>query len=210
MLYGTAVLELNREDDGARRFIMVQLPEPTPEGSTARQQGFGTIADIGKERIRRVAAKLQDEQNGRLDLRDRAASEDLGFRVFKLAESHYRRWTGLDTRDVEHYIERMELFIDPLLAGWQPEGVIWEVAIKEGYGLASRIEPVPGITTNTVTRVTDPGTGQSFSICLDDTLDPATVAALNLSVDDLFICRDVAADDTLMANLALNCRFKTI
>ena len=205
-----AVLELNREDDGARRFIMVQLPEPTPEGSTARQQGFGTIADIGKERIRRVAAKLQDEQNGRLDLRGDAAPEDLGFRVFKLNESHYRRWTGLDTRDAEHYAERMELFIDPLLDGWQPEGVIWEVAIKEGYGLTARIEPVPGITTNTVTRVTDPGTGQFFLICLDDALDPATVEALNLSVDDLFICRDVALDDTLMANLALNCRFKTI
>ena len=46
------------------------------------------------------------------------------------------------------------------------------MAIKEGYGLTSRIEPVPGITTNAVTRVTDPDTGQSFLICLDDTLDP--------------------------------------
>ena len=205
-----AVLELNREHSSHHRFIMVQLPEATPADSTARQQGFETIADIGKERIRRVAAKLHDEQNGRLDLRGDAASEDLGFRVFKLAESHYRRWTGLETRDAEHYAEQMELFIDPLLDGWQPEGVIWEVAIKEGYGLTARIEPVPDITTNRVTRVSDPDTGQSFSICLDDTLDPATVEALDLSVDDLFICRDVAADDTLMANLALNCRFKTI
>ena len=205
-----AVLELNREDGGNRRFIMVQLPEPTPEDSTARQQGFETIADIGKERIRRVATKLHDERNGRLDLDGDAASEDLGFRVFKLNESHYRRWTGLETRDAEHYAEQMELFIDPLLDGWQPEGVIWEVAIKEGYGLTARIEPVPDITTNAVTRVSDPDTGQSFLICLDDTLDPATVAALRLGVDDLFICRDVAADDTLMANLALNCRFKTI
>ena len=90
-----AVLELNREDGGNRRFIMVQLPEPTPAGSTARQQGFETIADIGKERIRRVAAKLHDERNGRLDLDGGAASEDLGFRVFTLGESHYRRWTGL-------------------------------------------------------------------------------------------------------------------
>ena len=88
--------------------------------------------------------------------------------------------------------------------------MLWEVAIKEGYGLTARIEAVPDIITNAVTRVSDPDTGQSFSICLDDTLDPATVEALNLSVDDLFICRDVAADDTLMANLALNCRFKTI
>ena len=151
---------------------MVQLPEPTPADSTARQQGFETIANIGKERIRRVAAKLHDERNGRLDLDGDASSEDLGFRVFTLGESHYRRWTGLDTRDAEHYAEQMELFIDPLLDGWQPEGVIWEVAIKEGYGLTARIEPVSRITTNAVTCVTDPDTGQSFLICLDDTLDP--------------------------------------
>ena len=104
----------------------------------------------------------------------------------------------------------MELFIDPLLDGWQPEGVIWEVAIKEGYGLTARIEPVSRITTNAVTCVSDPDTGQSFLICLDDRFDPATMEALQLSVDDLFICRDVALDDTLMANLALNCRLKTI
>ena len=205
-----AVLELNREDGGNRRYIMVQLPEPTPADSTARQQGFETIADIGKERIRRVATKLHDERNGRLDLDGGAASEDLGFRVFTLAESHYRRWTGLETRDAEHYADQMELFIDPLLDGWQPEGVIWEVAIKEGYGLTARIEPVSRITTNAVTCVSDPDTGQSFLICLDDRFDPATMEALQLSVDDLFICRDVALDDTLMANLALNCRLKTI
>ena len=211
-----AALELNREDKGNRRFIMVQLPEATPEGSTARQQGFETIADIGKERIRRVAAKLRDERNGRLDLDGDAASEDLGFRVFKLAESHYRRWTGLETRDPEHYIEQMELFIDPLLDGWQPEGVLWEVAIKEGYGLTARIEPVPEVTTNTILRVSDPDKGQFFLICLDDTFAPETLGTLVpaisdarlLTKDDLFICRDVALDDTLMANLALNCRIQ--
>ena len=56
-----AVLELNREDDGNRRFVMVQLPEPTPEDSIAKNAGYDTIADIGKERVRRVLANMQED-----------------------------------------------------------------------------------------------------------------------------------------------------
>ena len=65
--------------------MMVQLPEPTPEGSKARKAGYETISDIGKERIRRVLAKMEE---GNL-FRD---SADLGVRVFKLTESNYRLW----------------------------------------------------------------------------------------------------------------------
>jgi len=76
-----AVLELNREDGGKRRFIMVQLPEPTPVASPARQASYHTIAEIGKERIRRVIARMKRD---RADPSDRGAREDLGFRVYKL------------------------------------------------------------------------------------------------------------------------------
>lgn len=74
-----AVLELNREDGGDRRFIVVQLPEPTGNAK------YPTIADIGKERIRRVAARLARE-GGSGALAQRATPEDLGFKVFKLHE----------------------------------------------------------------------------------------------------------------------------
>ncbi len=62
-----AVMELNQEDDGNRPYIMVQLPEPTPENSAARKAGFDTIAEVGKEGIRRVCQK---------------SAESSGFRVF--------------------------------------------------------------------------------------------------------------------------------
>lgn len=84
-----AVLELNREDGGNRRFIMVQLPEPTPEGSVAREAGFETIAEIGKERIRRVVARLKEQNQSKLNLPNREMPEDLGFRVYKLVSSNY-------------------------------------------------------------------------------------------------------------------------
>jgi adenine-specific DNA-methyltransferase len=206
-----AVLDLNREDPGNRRFVVVQLPEPTSEDSPAHKAGHDTIAEIAKERIRRVIKKLKDEAKGKKSLfKDRETPEDLGFRVFKLAESNYRQWRGVGERDGEMYAKEMDLFTDPLLPGWKPEDVIWEVALKEGYGLSSTVEEVQGIKGNRVWQVADHDRGQSFRICLDDKLKDATVVALKLSKDHLFVCRDVALTDQLAANLALQCRLKTI
>lgn len=73
-----AVMQLNAEDGGSRKFIQVQLPEPTPANSEARSAGYATIADIGKERIRRAAKKIMEAHP------DQAAELDLGFKVFKL------------------------------------------------------------------------------------------------------------------------------
>ena len=77
-----AVLQLNSEDNGNRKFIMVQLPEPTEEGSETYKLGYINICEIGKERIRRVAAKMKKD-NPLL-----AQGMDLGFRVLKLDESN--------------------------------------------------------------------------------------------------------------------------
>ncbi|MGA2030958.1 MAG: site-specific DNA-methyltransferase [Thermoguttaceae bacterium] len=207
-----AVLNANRVQGDGRQFVMVQLPEATEEESTARKAGYGTIAEIGKERIRRVIKKMKKEAKGRLDLGDREKPEDLGFRVFKLAESHFRRWSGTENKDPKEWLKQMELFIDPLLPNWDTLNVIQEVALKEGYSLTSRIEQLPAkaVKNNTIYRVTDVDRGQSFLICLDDKLKAATAKALDLKENDIFICRDVALTDELAANLALNCRLKTI
>jgi adenine-specific DNA-methyltransferase len=104
----------------------------------------------------------------------------------------------------------MELFNDPLADGWKPENVIYEVAVKEGFSLALRVEKISSVKVNKIFQVTDTEKGQSFRICLDDELKAATVKELNLKKDELFICRDVAIDDKAAANLALQCRLKTI
>ena len=199
-----AVLELNREDDGNRRFIMIQLPESTPEMSAARKAGYETISDIGKERIRRVLANMQgkDEFNG---------SDGFGVKVFKLTESNYRSWEGVPENDHESYVEQMHLLLEePLVDGWVPENVIYEVALKEGYRLDSLIERVTGLDRNTIFRVSDVDQEQAFYICLDEELFQDDIDKLGLTNDDLFVCRDKATDDTKAANLALQCRLKTI
>jgi len=201
-----AVLEQNREGDGNRRFIMVQLPEPLPRPEPL----LSTIADMGKERIRRVIAKMRRERAGQLPLDTRETPEDLGFKVFKLAPSNLHPWHGVGEDAPDAYAQQMELFRDPLVDGWQVQNVIYEVTLKEGYGLNCRIEPAAAVTGNTVRRVTDPDKEQSFFICLDNQIDLTNLDGLNLSQDDTFVCRDVALDDEAAANLALQCRLKTI
>ena len=205
-----AVLELNGEDDGNRRFIMVQLPEPIAAGSPAREAGYDTITDIGEERIRRVIAKMKQANEGQLPLETRETPEDLGFKVFNLAPSNYRSWSGVDEDKPDAYAQQMGLFTDPLLDGWSAEDIIYEVVLKEGYGLNCRIEPVPSVEGNTVQQVSDPDKEQSFYICLDSDILLSSLTPLNLDKEDVFICRDVALDDEAAANLALQCRLKTI
>ncbi len=90
-----AVMQLNAEDGGNRKFIMVQLPEPCPEDSEAYKVGFENISEIGKERIRRAAKKIHEETG---------ADIDYGFRVFKVDSSNmkdvYYRPGELSQRDL--------------------------------------------------------------------------------------------------------------
>ena len=205
-----AVLELNQEDGGSRQFIMVQLPERIPDKSAAREAGFETIAEIGKERIRRVCEDMPVLAGG-----------DYGFRVFTLAESNLRREDILPGDDIQGYIAQLEKTVDLLRDGWRVEDVLYEVALKEGYPLDSAIEKIEGLETNTVFCITAPqdarlestSTGderQTFYLCLDAELSEEDVARLGLSKDSVFICRDIALTDTLAANLALQCRLKTL
>lgn len=203
-----AVLELNREDEGTRRFIMVQLPEPTG------QPEFSTITDLGKERIRRVVRKLKNQTPNILTGGGSSPPEDLGFKVFKLSKPHIQRWHPGDDRDPETYAKDLSLFDDPLGPGWTPENVLWEVALREGYGLNTRFEKkaLAGASGsgNVVYEVSDPDTGQRFAVCLDDEIRADLSKHYRLEPDFLFVCRDKALDDTAAANLALQCRLKTI
>ncbi|MDN7012659.1 site-specific DNA-methyltransferase [Methanoculleus sp. FWC-SCC3] len=210
-----AVYNLNLKRETYRNFICIQLQEPVNKkeasGKNALELGYKTIADIGKARIHRVLSNTQNEAQGQQPLLiDRAYRGDFGFRVFKLGESNYRQWKGVDEKDGEAYVDQMSFFTDLLTPGWTPEDVIWEVALKEGYSLSSLIVNLSGITGNQVWRVTDPDRDQSFYICLDDVLKEETVQAMRLNKEDLFVCRDAALTDEMAVNLALQCKLKIL
>lgn len=196
-----AVLELNREDGGNRRFVLIQLPEPTGNPQ------FPTIAEIGKERIRRVIARMK-EANGTLDLQSREAPEDLGFKVWKYGESHFRQMQPTAPGDTKAYLEQLELMNDALLPGFDTSGVLYEIALREGFGLNTRLEAHGEVAG--VWLVSDVEKEQRFFATLEDALELDALRPLNLGSDDLFVCRGIALDDTTAANLALQCRLKMI
>ena len=206
-----AVLDLNQEDEGNRRFICVQLPEPIlPPKKLENGTLLPTVSDIGKERIRSAIARIQHQDDAQCRIEIYEENNQLGFKVFKLSDSNCRCWQGGTEKDYDSYIEELALFNDPLVSNWKIEDIIYEIAIKEGYSLNCRVELLQNISANTVYKVTDFEKGQAFKVCLDDTIEPGLSKELNLDIQDLFICRDVSLNDDMAANLALQCRLKTI
>ncbi len=142
-----AVLELNRADGGQRRFVLVQLPEPTG------REDFPTIAEITKERVRRVlqkmtaeiAAKERKEVEEELplepseslrSLRSFAANPDLGFKVFKLAESNFAIWNpALAATTPEGLAVQWKLSADNVRADAGETALLYELALKSGLPL---------------------------------------------------------------------------
>jgi len=201
-----AVLQQNREDDGNRRFLMVQFPEPLP----TPEPNFSTIGDMGKQRIRRVIAQMQAEQEGQLPLDTRDTPEDLGFRVFNLAPSTFRQWKQPD--DAGALAQQLTYFDRGLEEGADLQDVLYEVILKEGYPLTSRIETLP-IETNRVHRITDTRQEEdltSFYLCLDAEVHTATLDALALDKETVLICLDSALDDSQKVNLAKQCLLKVL
>lgn len=197
-----AVLDLNKEDGENRKFICVQLPEKTDEKSEAYKAGYKTISDIAKERIRRVIKKIKEED------KEKAKNVDLGFKIFKLTKSNYKIWENYDGKDAKELLKQMELFKSPLIPGYKKINLIYEILIKEGYDLNSKVEEVKGIKTNKVFKV---GNGEKFFyICLDDKIKEQTIKELKLGKDIMFVCLDESLTDNQKINLNLKINLRGI
>jgi len=136
-----AVLDLNKEDGGNRKFIMVQLPEKCDEKSEAFKAGYKTIAGIGKERIRRVIRKIKKEQDGKLDFG--SGKQDLGFKVFKLRESNFKIWRS-ELKTEAELVEQLQQHLEPLDQHAKIEDVLYELLLKSGVSLTPKIEQKDG------------------------------------------------------------------
>lgn len=194
-----AVLEQNKEDSGDRKFICVQLPEPTDESSPAYQEGYETISDIAKERIRRVINGYGNND-----------PIDDGFKVFKLNKSNYKIWEEINSREatVEVIKEQLNLFEDSLVEDYRDIDVLYEIIIKEGYSLNSKIEQ-KNLEQNTVYKVIE--NGNYFYVVLDDKVEFEIIEELDYEEKEkLFICLDTALTDDDKINLSLRLNLKTI
>ncbi len=206
-----AVLELNRADGGTRRFICVQLPESAPDGSAARQAGYGTIAEIGKERIRRVINKMAEEAKGKLPDMARKSPEDLGFKVFKLAESGLREWECSNV-SAEELARQLELFTDTVKPESAGEGLLYELILGGEGELTAPVERM-AVEKGCWYRVD----GGRLAICVEREITQALVEAMLAAKPQKLICLDIAfaGNDPLKKNMALQLEaakieFKTV
>ncbi|HOL29580.1 MAG TPA: site-specific DNA-methyltransferase [Paludibacteraceae bacterium] len=213
-----AVLELNQEDGGNRKFILVQMPEPCNEKSEAYKAGFKNIAEIGKERIRRVVKKLKEEQpekkkQDKLEFEEDDAPSlemDYGFKVLKLQPSHYKPWQNYEGTDYKELELKFEEFTTPLVDGWKEDNLLTEIILMEGFPLDSSIEEVKTIKTNTIKQVTSGFHEHRLLVCLDKKIAPETINELKLTGDDVFICLDSAITDEDKVHLSDKGMIKTI
>ncbi len=187
-----AVMQLNAEDGGSRRFICAQLPEETDEKSEARKAGFNTIAEIAKERIRRAGRQISDGlQSGQ--------NVDTGFKVFKLAESGFKQWRQPEQSDTEALQRELSLNIDSVLSETSSENLLYELMLRMGLKLTCKVS-----FSDDVYFVEDEDTGGLYAFLLkrvdqgliDAVLEknPVKVAALDRLFDD---------DDALKSNTVL-------
>ena len=124
-----AVMELNNMNNSNMRFVMVQLPFPTDEKSTAYKEGYKTICEIGKERIRRAGDKILRESNN--------TNLDIGFKVFKLDSSNLEKWDP-DYPDYNNI--QQSLMVDNIKPDRTNDDLIYEIMIKYGMDLTWPIQ----------------------------------------------------------------------
>ena len=125
-----AVMQLNAEDGGNRKFIMVQLPEKCDEKSEAYKAGYKTICDIGKERIRRAGKKIKDENPS-------VTGFDVGFRVLKLDSSNMKDVYYKPEDYSQGFLESLE---DNIKADRTPLDLLFQVMLDLGKPLSAKIE----------------------------------------------------------------------
>lgn len=134
-----AALELNKEDNGKRKFILVQLPEPSSNDSEAFKVGYKTIADVSKERIRRVIHSIEKEREDNPTLFE-GKLLDLGFKVLKLKNSNFKIWRSDTIEKGDDLKKQLEVFKNPLKKEAKELNIIFELLLKLGFDLNTKIE----------------------------------------------------------------------
>lgn len=169
-----AVMQLNAEDGGNRKYICVQIPEPTPEESEARKAGYATIPEIAKERIRRAGKKIMEEQKAKAEKEGGLFAEeekklDTGFKVFKLDSSNINAWDS----DPDNLETALNNSLFNIKEDRNEDDLLYEILIKYGIELTEKINrhTIDGKT------VYEMGAG-SLIVCLADSLSTAVAEGI--------------------------------
>jgi len=258
-----AVMDLNKEDGGNRKYMCVQLPELCDEKSEAYKAGYKTIADIAKERIRRVVGKINEEKevlgketanlmekvaglqqqieklkknqpasmfndgihspeieklikqqettrdkaNENIEKMDKIDQCDKGFKVLKLSDSNFKQWQQINGKDSKALEVQLKLFIDPVAEHATIENMVYELLLKSGKDLNSKIEKATNyfrINNNELVFMLEKATQEIIDAVLAE--KPKKVVAL----DKLFEGNDQLKTNTVLQMKDAGIEFKTI
>ena len=182
-----AVMQLNAEDSGKRKFIMVQLPEVCAENSEAYKAGYKNICEIGKERIRRAGKKIKEENP--LTTQDL----DIGFRVLKCDSSNME---DVYFTPKEYMDKQQNLFVDNIKADRSDEDLLFDAMLKLDTPLSSKIEKIT-IAGKTVYNVAQ----GHLMACFDKNVTDEVITAIAKEMPSYFVMRDSSqADDSVAIN----------
>lgn len=182
-----AVMQLNAEDGGKRKFIMVQLQEECAEDSEAYKAGYKNICEIGKERIRRAGKKIKEENPlTTLDL-------DIGFRVLKCDSSNME---DVYFTPKEYMDKQQSLFVDNIKKDRSDEDLLFDAMLKLDTPLSSKIESIT-IAGKTVYNVAQ----GHLMACFDKAVTDEVITAIAKEMPSYFVMRDSSqADDSVAIN----------
>ncbi|WP_444350433.1 DNA methyltransferase, partial [Phascolarctobacterium succinatutens] len=182
-----AVMQLNAEDGGKRKFIMVQLPEVCAENSEAYKAGYKNVCEIGKERIRRAGKKNKEENP--LTTQDL----DIGFRVLKCDSSNME---DVYFTPKEYMDKQQSLFVDNIKKDRNDEDLLFDAMLKLDTPLSSKIERVT-IADKTVYNVAQ----GHLMACFDKNVTDEVITAIAKEMPSYFVMRDSSqADDSVAIN----------
>ena len=178
---GEAISRKSQTDDLNLKYIMVQLPEHCDENSEAKKQGYEDIAAVGRERLRRAHAKLDDEQSG--------------FKAFRLAESVFTPWSADTDLDQADLLSRITKQASNLLDDAEREDILYEILLKDGFELTTQIERI-GIASSEVYSVAE----STLLICLERNLTKEIIDAIADLAEEKDAARVVCLDAGFQGN----------
>lgn len=205
-----AITDLNKEDGGNRRFILVQIPEATEQEGEAFKAGYKKISDITIERNKRVInAIIEEKKKQQPDLFTNEYKDDaingLGFKVFKLVKSNFPRveWApDVEKTDEENIASLKKYIADKeaqLVTAFNRNELLTEILLKNGFQLNYKADKQEQFKKNEILLATD-GIKETL-ICLDVTIEADTVEYFKKHTDKKFICLERALDTTKKYNL---------
>lgn len=199
-----AVMQLNAEDRGNRKYIMVQLPEPTDEKSEAYKEGYENICEIGKERIRRAGDKVLE------DNKDKEGIENLdtGFKVFRVEDTNFKRIKEIERENLEN---KYKSFSEKDQEDFNPHftdlDVVYELMLRrQDIELTEEIKKLDNIGDRTYI------VGDTMLVCLEEKITEEMVDKIGKIDTDLswIVLRDSAFDDDCDLKVNTTRKLRTI